>query len=250
MNAAMVISGLLAHTALVFLILANELDWTRSRITIFVPKPSMRPVSYLFACSLYIISVSLTSHIDEKCTSSQRRRQARHGSDSVYDQFYAPMNAGVDGQALYTGDTPRTLLFSLLRFLKMDHDRELAQTLPARELHELVTSEEYSAIRADLENLPDSDGATIKKERAEILGRLRGLKRTALKKYREQQKENPRTARTSKTKKTDEGDYRTPFYRIRHLMSIRERLSKSMFTIGTIRSQAGRVKRENARERG
>ncbi len=123
----------------------------------------------------------------------------------------------------------------------MNHDRELAQTLPARELHELVTSEEYSAIRADLENLPDSDDATIKKERVEILGRLRGLKRTALKKYREQQKENPRTARTSKTEKTDEGHYRTPFYCIRHLMSIRERLSKSMFTIGTIRSQAGRA---------
>src|SRR5258705_3840321 len=85
MNAATVISGLLAHTALVFLILANELDSTRSRITTFVPKPSVRLVSCLFACSLYIISVSLTSHIDEKCTSSQRRRQAGHGSDSVYD---------------------------------------------------------------------------------------------------------------------------------------------------------------------
>lgn len=51
------------------------------------------------------------------------------------------MNARGDGQALYTGDTPRTLLFSLLRFLKMDHNRELAQTLPARELHELVISD-------------------------------------------------------------------------------------------------------------
>lgn len=122
-------------------------------------------------------------------TSSQRRRHAGHGSDSVYDQYYAPTNPGTDGQAAYVGDTPRTLPSKLLRLLKMDHNPELAQTLPARELHELVTGDQYSAVFAELESLPDSDDATIKKERAEILGRLRGLKLAALKTYREKQKE-------------------------------------------------------------
>jgi hypothetical protein len=92
----------------------------------------------------------------------------------------------------------------------MNHNPELAQTLPARELHELVTGDEYSAVYAELESLPDSDSATIKKERAEILGRLRGLKLAALKQYREKQKENPpRTAKTAKTK--DVGHHRIAF---------------------------------------
>ncbi len=94
----------------------------------------------------------------------------------------------------------------------MDHNLELAQTLPARELHELVTGDQYSAVFAESESLPDSDDATIKKERAEILGRLRGLKLAALKKYREKQKENPQqTAKTAKTK--DVGHHRIPFSR-------------------------------------
>ncbi|KAI0254470.1 hypothetical protein BJV78DRAFT_1280066 [Lactifluus subvellereus] len=193
---------------------------------------------------------SLTNHdfraealraAEEKCTPSQRRRQAGHGSDAIYDDYYAPTNPGTDGQALYAGDNPRTLLPKLLRILKMNHNPELAQTLPARELHELVTSDEYSSILVELENLPDSDDATIKKERSEILGRLRGLKLAAPKKYREEQKENPLpTAKTAKTEK-DEGHYRTPFSRIRHLMPIRQRLSESLFTVATIRSEAGRA---------
>lgn len=175
--------------------------------------------------------------VDENYTSSQRRRHAGHGSNDVYDQFYAPTNPGTDGQGAYAGDTPRTLLPKLLRILKMNHNPELAQTLPARELHELVTSDDYSAILVELESLPDSDDATIKKERSELLGRLRGLKLSALKKYREQQRENP--FRTAKTE--DVGHYRTPFSRIRHLMPIRERLAESLFTVATIRSKAGRA---------
>ncbi|KAI0252072.1 hypothetical protein BJV78DRAFT_1282060 [Lactifluus subvellereus] len=98
-----------------------------------------------------------------------------------------------------------------------------------------------SAVFAELESLPDSDDGTIKKERAEILGRLRGLKLAALKKYREKQKETPQqqTAKTAKTK--DVGHYRIPFFRIRHLMPVRQRLSESLFTIAAIRSKAGRV---------
>ena len=88
---------------------------------------------------------------------------------------------GTDGQATYADDAPRTLPSQLLRLLKMNHNPELVQTLPARELHELVTGEEYSTVFAELENLPDSDSATVKKERAEILGRLRSLKLAALK---------------------------------------------------------------------
>jgi hypothetical protein len=144
------------------------------------------------------------------------------------------------GKAVYAGDTPRTLPSKLLRLLKMDHNPELAQTLPARELHELVTGDQYSAVFAELESLPDSDDATIKKERAEILGRLRGLKLAALKKYREKQKENPQlTAKTAKTK--DVGHHRIPFSRIRHLIPARQRLSESLFTVATIRSNAGRA---------
>ena len=119
----------------------------------------------------------------------------------------------------------------------MNHNPELAQTLPARELHELVTGDEYSAILVELESLPDSDDAIIKKERSELLGRLRGLKLSTLKKYREQQRENP--FRTAKTE--DVGHYCTPFSRIRHLMPIRERLAESLFTVATIRSKAGRA---------
>ncbi|THH27758.1 hypothetical protein EUX98_g6434 [Antrodiella citrinella] len=179
-------------------------------------------------------------HIDEEYTSSQRRRHAGHGSDSVYDQYYAPTNPDTDGQAAYTGDTPRTLPSKLVRLRKMDHNPELAQTLPARELHELVTSDKYSAVFADLESLPDSDDATTKKERAEILGRLRGLKLAALKAYHENQKENPQlSAKAAKSK--DVGHHRIPFSRIRHLMPVRQRLSESLFTVAAIRSKAGKA---------
>jgi len=122
----------------------------------------------------------------------------------------------------------------------MDHNPELAQTLPARELHELVTGDQNSAVFAELESLPDSDDATIKKERTKILGRLRGLKLAALKEYREKQKENPQqTAKTAKTK--DVGHHRIPFSRIRHLMPVRQRLSESLFTAAAVRSKAGRA---------
>jgi hypothetical protein len=101
----------------------------------------------------------------------------------------------------------------------MDHNPELAQTLPARELHELVTSDQYLAVFAELERLPNSDSATIKRERAEILGRLRGLNLAALKKYHEKQ-ENPQlTAKTAKTK--DVNHHRIIFSRLRHLMPVR-----------------------------
>jgi hypothetical protein len=107
-------------------------------------------------------------------------------------------------------------------------------------LHELVTGDQYSAVFAELESLPDSDDATIKKERAEILGRLRGLKLAALKEYREKQKENPQqTAKTAKTK--DVGHHRIPFSRIRHLIPVRQRLSESLFTVAAIQSKAGRA---------
>jgi len=57
----------------------------------------------------------------------------------------------------YAGNAPRTLPFKLPRLLRMDHNPELSQTLPARELHELVTGDQYSAVFAELERLPDSD---------------------------------------------------------------------------------------------
>ncbi|KIJ09301.1 hypothetical protein PAXINDRAFT_157922 [Paxillus involutus ATCC 200175] len=94
-------------------------------------------------------------HVDRFYSSSPRRRHARHGSDDVYEQYYAPRNPGTDGQGAYAGNTPRTLLPKLLRILKMNHNPELAQSLPARELHELVTSDEYSAITDELESLSD-----------------------------------------------------------------------------------------------
>ncbi len=118
----------------------------------------------------------------------------------------------------------------------MNHNPELAQTLPARELHELITSDEYSAILVELEGLQDADNASSKKERSDLLLRLRNLKLSALRKYREEQRENP--FRTAKTE--DVGHYRTPFSRIHHLMPIRQRLAKSLFTVATIRSAAGR----------
>ncbi|KAH9841009.1 uncharacterized protein C8Q71DRAFT_701269 [Rhodofomes roseus] len=175
--------------------------------------------------------------IDKKYSSSQRRRHAGHGSDDVYDKYYAPTNPGTDGQGAYAGDPLRTLLPKLLRFLKMNHNPTLAQTLPARELHELITSDEYSAIANELEGLADCDDESSKKRRADLLASLRKLKLSALQRYRDQQASNPfRTTNTD-----DVRHYRTPFSRIRHLMPIRDRLSESMFTVAPIRSEVGRA---------
>lgn len=113
----------------------------------------------------------------------------------------------------------------------MNHNPELA----ARELHELVIGEQYSATFAELESLPDSDDAAIKKERAKILGRRRGPE-----KYREKQKENPQQiAKIAKTK--DVGYDRIQFSRIRHLMPVCQRHSASSFAVASIRSKAGRA---------
>ena len=109
----------------------------------------------------------------------------------------------------------------------MNHNPELAQTLLARELHELATGEQYSVMFAELESPLDSDDATIKRERAEILDRLRGLELAALKEYHEKQKENPQ--KTAKTKEV--GHHHIPFSRINHLMPVRQRLSESLFTV-------------------
>ncbi|KAG8854874.1 hypothetical protein FRB96_007274 [Tulasnella sp. 330] len=157
------------------------------------------------------------STIDKEYTSSQRRRHAGHESDSVYDQYYAPTNPRTDGQAVYAGNAPRTLPSRLLRLLKMDHNPE---------------------------SLPDSEDATIMKERAEILGRLRGLKLAALKQYREKQKNHPQQlAETAKGK--DVGHRRILFSRISHLIRVRQRLSKSLFIVATIRGGAGRAVLKN-----
>jgi len=59
----------------------------------------------------------------------------------------------------------------------MNHNPALAQSLPARELHELATSDEYSAITDELEGLSGSDN---KKKRADLLASLRRLKLDAL----------------------------------------------------------------------
>ncbi|KAI0029622.1 hypothetical protein K488DRAFT_56022 [Vararia minispora EC-137] len=179
--------------------------------------------------------------IDENYSSSQRRRHAGHGSDSVYDEYYAPRNPGTDGQGAYAGDTPRTLFPKLLRILKMDHNPVLAQSLPARELHELATSDAYSNITDkldELDNFPGSDDASAKKRRAELLSDLRKLKLEALQQYQEQQIINP-LAKMVKTE--DERHYRTPFSRIRRLMPIRSRLAEDLFSVTSIRSPAGRA---------
>lgn len=177
-------------------------------------------------------------HLDEDGSASQRRRQGGHANDTTYDRYYAPTNLGTDGQALFAGDTPRKLLFQLLRFLKMNHNPELAQTLPAAEVEKVMTSEESLDILLELENLPDSDDDdVVKKKRSEILGRLRTLKLNALKKYREEQKENP--FRAAKTE--NPGHYRMPFSRIEHVMSIRKRLSTLLSKVDTIRSKVGRA---------
>jgi len=132
----------------------------------------------------------------------------------------------------------------LIRLLKMNHNLnhnpELAQTLSAREFHELVTGSQYSAVFAESESLPDSDSAIIKKEQAEIQGFLRGLELAALKQYRETQKENPqRTTKPTKTK--DVGHRRIASSRIRHLMPVRQHLSEPLSTVTTIRCKAGKA---------
>ena len=177
--------------------------------------------------------------VDENYTASQRRRHAGHGSDDVYDRYYAPTNPGTDGQGAYAGDSPRTLLPKLLRTLKMNHNPELAQTLPARELHELVTSKEYSSIAAKLDSLENSDDTAS--TRSDLQLRLRNFKLAALKKYREGQKD--RSSGTAKIE--DRGHYCTPFSRIRHLMPVHQRLADSLFTVATIHSDAGRAALED-----
>jgi hypothetical protein len=107
----------------------------------------------------------------------------------------------------------------------MNHNPELAQTLPVRELHELVTSDKYSSIVVELDNLGDSDDGASKQARPDLLLRLRNLKLAALKKYRKEQRDNP--FRTAKTE--DVGHYRTPFSRIRHVM----------FTVASIVARLG-----------
>lgn len=207
-------STLLALTVHVFTIPVFELVFRPSATTTSVLRVSVQSVRDLMA-SIRFQVVNLP--IDDEYTSLQRRRHAGRGSDSVYDQCYAPTNPGTDGQVIYAGDAPRAL-----------------------ELYELVTGAQFSAVFAELESLPDSDDATIKKERADILGRLRGLKLAALKEYREKQKGNPQhTTKTAKTK--DVGHHHIPFSRISHLMPVRQRLSCSLFTVAAIRSSAGRA---------
>ncbi|KAG9024499.1 hypothetical protein FRB95_011434 [Tulasnella sp. JGI-2019a] len=118
----------------------------------------------------------------------------------------------------------------------MNHNPELAQTLPARELHELVISDEYSTILIELESLQDTDDASSKKEWSDLLLQLRNLKLAAPRKYQEEQQENP--FQTTKTE--DVGHSRTPFSHIHHLMPICQCLAKSLFTVATIHSAARR----------
>ncbi|KAH9053624.1 hypothetical protein EDB87DRAFT_1707417 [Lactarius vividus] len=58
------------------------------------------------------------------------------------------------------------------------------------ELHDLVTSGEYSSILVEIESLQDFDDATSKKARPDLLPSPRNFKLAALKKYREQQRDN------------------------------------------------------------
>ena len=53
--------------------------------------------------------------IDKMYTTAQRKRHAGHGGDNTFEQFYQPRNPGTDGQAVFLGGTPRTLVNDLFR---------------------------------------------------------------------------------------------------------------------------------------
>ncbi|KAI0927770.1 hypothetical protein AcW2_003973 [Taiwanofungus camphoratus] len=175
--------------------------------------------------------------INESYSSSQHHRHAGHRSDDVYDKYYASTNPRTNSQSAYAGNPLCTLLPKLLHILKMNHNPMLVQTLSVRELHELITSDKYSAIANELEGLADCNNESSKKRWADLLTSLRKLKLSALQRYHDQQASNPfRTTNTD-----DVRHYRTPFSRIHHLMPICNCLAELMFTIAPIRSEAGRA---------
>jgi hypothetical protein len=125
----------------------------------------------------------------------------------------------------------------LFRNITLSNNPELRHSLPAEKQHELESSDEYSAITSQLENLTISTGdAKIRKQRADLLAKQRQMRLKALRQYQKNHPRNP-----LRPKEADEmGHHRTPFSRIRDLMPIRKRLAEDLFITTPLRSAKGR----------
>ena len=162
-----------------------------------------------------------------------------HRSEGTHRDHYQPNNPGTDGQDAYLGGQLRTIVADLFRGMTVPYNPNLLQSLPAEKKYEIETSPEFVALERQLQDLKTEPPSKERERRRRNLHTERHkLKSTELRKAQESQpyKHLPTDAEEIQSI----GGHRARFARFCCLTPERQRLAKSMFAVGWLRSPEGR----------
>jgi hypothetical protein len=162
-----------------------------------------------------------------------------HLNAGTHRNHYQPNNPGTDGQDAYLGGQLRPLVADLFRGMTVSHNPNLLQSLPAEKRYEIETSPEFVGLDGELKELltkPPSEER--ERQRRKLYMKKHKLMSFELRKAQESQEcKHPSTAAAGIQ---SIGGHRARFARFCRLTPERERLAKSMFMVGSLRSPEGR----------
>jgi hypothetical protein len=93
-----------------------------------------------------------------------------HTDENTHRDYYAPNNAGTDGQGSYFGDKLRSIVNDRFRSMTLCRNPELWQSLLAEKQYELESSLEFTVIEQELEalSLDPRDDSAVTDRRKEL----------------------------------------------------------------------------------
>ncbi|KAJ4507506.1 hypothetical protein HRR83_004084 [Exophiala dermatitidis] len=177
--------------------------------------------------------------IDSLYSTAQRMGHGGQWDERTHRQHYQPNNPGTDGQDAYLRGKIRTIVADLFRGMTVARNPNLFHCLPAEKKAELEASPEFTSMDNELKLLKTQPPSKDRdRRRREIYRDRQKMRKKGL---RQAQKAQPcERPWEASAEIRSIGGYRSRFQRIRHLMPERNRLAKSMFEVGCLRSSAGR----------
>jgi hypothetical protein len=124
--------------------------------------------------------------LDKLYSTAQRIKHGGYTDENTYRDYYAPNNAGTDGQGSYFGDKLRSIVNDRFRSMTLCRNPELWQSLPAEKQHKLKSSLDFTAIEQELEalSLDPRDDSAVTDRRKELRAEKRKLIAKELRKSR------------------------------------------------------------------
>jgi hypothetical protein len=154
-------------------------------------------------------------------------KQAGHRDPGTYRKHYAPQNPRTSGQAAYFGNAPRAILNNLVLCVPLIFGSHCQLNRP--------TISSQSANRLQISRCSMTLNRLGSKEQSFCwIGRSLSTVNAALENFRDEQPSNAR-------KDAPTSHQYVLFSRRSHIMSVRQRLSTSLFTSSSIRGEDGKA---------